>query len=75
MKQMQRLIGIGLLSLLIAAVTGCANVKPWEREALAREDMAWDPDPLEAGIRSHIQYSKETSLGAGGSGGGVCGCN
>ena len=61
--------------LALFAVTGCANVKPWERDALAREDMAWDPDPIESTLRTHIQFSKEASLPGGGSGGGGCGCN
>jgi hypothetical protein len=64
-----------LLGTLVLASSGCAAVKPWERGALAREDMAWQPDPLEAAIRSHVYFSKETSLGGGGTGGGGCGCN
>jgi hypothetical protein len=75
MRRPKRLLLVGVIAILVAAATGCANVKPWEREALAREDMAWDPDPGEAAIRSHIHFSKEASLGAGGSGGGGCGCN
>ena len=63
-----------VLALAIAA-SGCAAVKPWERGALSREDMAWQPDKLEAAIRSHVYFSKETSLGGGGTGGGGCGCN
>ena len=62
-------------SLCLLFTSGCASVKPWEREVLAREDMAWDPDPLEAARRSHIHYSKEASLPGGGVGGGGCGCN
>jgi hypothetical protein len=59
--------------LLVAA--GCAPVRPWEREVLARPEMAWDPDPLEAAHRGHVFYSKEASLPGGGAGGGGCGCN
>ena len=57
------------------ATAGCAEVKPWERDALAREDMAWDPDALEAALRVHVYFSKEGSLPGGGAGGGGCGCN
>jgi len=60
---------------LSAAATGCAAVAPWERELLARPDMAWDPDPLEATRRNHVYFSKEASLAGGGAGGGGCGCN
>ena len=41
----------------------------------ARPDMAWDPDPLGAGLGRHIQFSKEGSLDGGPGGGGGCGCN
>lgn len=69
---------LALLVLLAAgavAASGCAGVKPWERETLARNDMAWDPDPLEAQIRGHVYFSKEASLEGGSAGGGGCGCN
>lgn len=57
------------------AIAGCAQVKPWERDALARDDMAWEPDALEAALRAHVYFSKEGSLPGGGAGGGGCGCN
>lgn len=66
---------VALLLLSATVLPGCAAVRPWEREHLAREDMQWDPDPLEATLSSHIQYSKEGALGGGGAGGGGCGCN
>lgn len=67
---------VALLTLVAAcALAGCAGVKPWERGALARRDMAWDPDPLEAMRRDHVYFSKEASLGGGSAGGGGCGCN
>ena len=72
---MRRLALLLSLFTLALVASGCASVKPWEREALAREDMAWEPDPLEATIRSHVHFSKEASLGGGGTGGGGCGCN
>lgn len=52
-----------------------ARVRPWERDLLARTDMGWQPDRLQALRRSHIFFSKEASLIGGGSGGGGCGCN
>lgn len=54
---------------------GCTVVKPWERDVLARRDMAFEPDPIEGTRRSHIYFSKEASLGGGSTGGGGCGCN
>jgi len=51
------------------------RVKPWERDVLALEQMSWDPDSLQAQRRSHIYFSKESSLVGGSAGGGGCGCN
>jgi len=70
--RMAALIGIGLLALSSA---GCANVKPWERDLLARRDMGFSPDVLEAKREAHIYFSKEASMPAGSGGGGGCGCN
>ena len=64
-----------LLCLAPLLLGGCANVKPWERDVLARDEMAFDPDPLESARRNHVYTSKEASLPGGGAGGGGCGCN
>lgn len=68
---------VALLILLLAALVlpGCAGVRPWERDLLARPDMAWDPDPLEAARQGHVYFSKEAAMPGGGGGGGGCGCN
>jgi hypothetical protein len=79
---MTRLAAAACLA-LVCLGSGCSSseffssmgVKPWERDALARRDMAWDPDPLEAELRSHIYFAKEASLQGSGAGGGGCGCN
>lgn len=64
-----------LLSLL--AMSGCSSlgVKPWERDVLAREDMALDNAPMDSGFDDHIYFSKEASSGGKSFGGGGCGCN
>jgi len=64
-----------LVLLLCCGLTACSTVRPWEREALARTDMAWEPDPLDATLDAHIRFSKEGSLIGGSAGGGGCGCN
>jgi len=53
--------------------SGCAAVKPWERDLHAREDM--QPDKLDLAIDEHIYFSKEASSGGRSFGGGGCGCN
>ena len=69
-------LGAALLAALFALLgAGCVQLKPWEKELHARDDMAWDPDPLEAALRAHIRFSKEATMPGGGAGGGGCGCN
>jgi len=71
---MRRWLAAGL-ALAALCTSGCANTKPWERELHAREEMGWNPDPLEAQLRAHIYFSKEATQPGSGSGGGGCGCN
>ena len=72
---MGRPVTLLLLALTPLALGACANVKPWERDVLAREEMAFEPLPVEAALRRHIYFSKEASLPGGSAGGGGCGCN
>jgi hypothetical protein len=62
---------------LLAAVllSGCAEVKPWERNILARPEMQLTPDKLESYVDDHIYFSKEAATGGKAVGGGGCGCN
>ena len=61
----------------IILLTGCVeDVKPWEKETLAKSTMK------ESGINSsgkkfeeHMYFSKESTKGGGGVAGGGCGCN
>jgi hypothetical protein len=65
--------------LLLAAIglSGCAlaPVQPWEKGNLARPEMLFDSDPLQARFEQHIYFSKENMTGGYGVGGGGCGCN
>jgi len=63
------------MAALASITSGCAQVSPWERDLLARRDMSWEPDSLEAKRESHIYFSKEASMPGGSGGGGGCGCN
>ena len=70
-------------SVLLAAVavalalgaTGCANVQPWQRGALADYTMRPDRDPLNDTFSEHIHFTREAASGGRGVGGGGCGCN
>ncbi len=67
-----------LLLALVAglpAVTGCQNVKPWQRGVLADYTMRADRDPLGLAQDEHIFFSREAAAGGRGVGGGGCGCN
>lgn len=66
--------------IVVAALTcsACANlqpVQPWQRGDLARAEMAFEPDPLQAAYRRHVDFSKEAASGGATVGGGGCGCN
>ena len=64
-----------LTVVLLEGVTGCANVKPWQRGHLADYTMRGDRDPLGTAQREHIWFSREEASGGSGVGGGGCGCN
>lgn len=67
----------GLLLFLLASGSGCAamQVKPWDRDLLAKDSMKFAPSPMESAVDDHIYFSKEGSTGGQGVGGGGCGCN
>jgi hypothetical protein len=70
-KRLPLLAALGCLAL----TGGCANVKPWERGALADYTMRPDRDPLAVSLSEHMWFSREAASGGRGVGGGGCGCN
>ena len=66
---------LAVLLLSGSFLTGCAEVKPWQKGNLARPHMAFEPSPAEARFSRHVEDSKEGSSGGYGVGGGGCGCN
>ena len=64
-----------LAALALLGACSTTPVQPWERGRLARWDMRWDPDPLQAAANAHAHFSKEGSDGQIGAAGGGCGCN
>ena len=74
---MKRLLRRSYLLALLPAlvVSGCADVKPWQKGDLARPEMAFDGDALAARVAQHVYFSKEAASGGYGVGGGGCGCN
>jgi len=65
------------LFLGVVFFSGCIQeVKPWEKETLAKKTMeAGALNPINKQFEEHIYFSKEASKGGGGVAGGGCGCN
>jgi hypothetical protein len=61
--------------LICVFLMACSPVSSWQRGQLAQDNMALDTDPLEMGLRQHMQFSKEAASGGYGGAGGGCGCN
>ena len=71
-----RMRSFSLLSIFaLTILTGCAGVKPWEREHLADPIMQTDSHKEERGVREHTISTREGSAGTFGVSGGGCGCN
>ena len=66
-----------LLAPLAAALlsTGCAVVKPYEREILSLKPMDGKHESIEDKFRQHWGESREGSSGGYAAAGGGCGCN
>jgi hypothetical protein len=63
------------LSLAFACASGCAEVRPYQREHLARRSMVSDRAAGEARFAQHARGSREGADGGTGEAGGGCGCN
>lgn len=64
------------LALLVPlALAACSSVQPWEKGVLAKPEMGFEGDRLEALFIEHLYASKEAASGGSGVGGGGCGCN
>lgn len=63
--------------LLVVLLTGCSiqPVQPWEKGLLAKPEMTFEADRLDAAFVEHTYSSKEAAAGGAGVGGGGCGCN
>ena len=70
-----RLAAAGMLAVTLGACAAYAPPRAWEKQYLARPDLQFDTDRLDAKNRLHIEFSKEGAAGGYGVGGGGCGCN
>lgn len=62
-------------AVLCSACSTPVAVRPWEKGMLAKPEMRFEHEPLEAMFAEHIYSSKEAAAGGNGVGGGGCGCN
>jgi hypothetical protein len=71
--------GLAVVTAAVAVLSlgacGTVGPKPWERDLMARPDMALDAAPIDGAIDDHVYFSKEGASGGRGFGGGGCGCN
>jgi Domain of unknown function (DUF4266) len=72
---MRKSIAVAGVLALCVGLMGCETVQPWQKGNLAKEDMAFDPDPLQTRFAEHTYHSKEGATGGTSVGGGGCGCN
>lgn len=63
------------LMLFVPLASGCATVKPWQRETLADPIMQPGRYPMAAAQLDHVYFSREAASGGTTVGGGGCGCN
>jgi hypothetical protein len=74
-----KLARITLLSLALAALSGCSSIEPWvkpyERDRLADPIMFLDMDPVSSAYIYHVYEAREGARGGEGTAGGGCGCN
>jgi hypothetical protein len=75
--RIQSIARLAILLGLMLDASGCTSlgVKPWQRETLARPEMALNAAPIDAAIDDHIYFSKEAASGGRSFAGGGCGCN
>jgi hypothetical protein len=73
------MIKLTAITIIALSMMGCSivkEVKPWEKETLARPIMQFGSiHPEMTKFESHTYFSKEASRGGSGVAGGGCGCN
>ena len=63
---------------MLPALPACTLLQPvqaWEKGVLAKAEMSFEADALDAKFVEHTYSSKEGAAGGSGVGAGGCGCN
>jgi hypothetical protein len=76
---MKHLYKVALCAVAVTSLmSGCSGITPvnaWEKADLAKPEMTFESDVLDAKFMDHIYFSREAATGGSGVGGGGCGCN
>jgi hypothetical protein len=76
---MKHLYQVALCAVVVTSLmSGCSSITPvnaWEKADLAKPEMTFESDVLDAKFTDHIYFSREAATGGSGVGGGGCGCN
>ena len=73
---MLKIVLFATSSLLFMGCSMIEEVKPWEKETLAKPIMQFEGlHPEVRKFESHVYFSKEATRGGNGVAGGGCGCN
>lgn len=76
-SRIRQTLGLAVAGVALSLLSACAivPVQAWEKGILAKEEMIFDANRMEAALIDHTYVSKEGSSGGRGVGGGGCGCN
>jgi hypothetical protein len=67
---------LGASLVLMATLSACTHVKPYQREYLTRPGMDTSGEAQSSEFEAHVQSAREGAIGGHGtSTGGGCGCN
>ena len=69
------LVAIGLASALLVGASGCAMVRPYQRERLTDRIMSFKAEAKEDARLTKSFDAREGSTGGNGGAGGGCACN
>jgi hypothetical protein len=69
------LLGLALLVAVLALASGCATVRPYQREHLSSRIMTFDADAKALARRTKSLEAREGSTGGTGGAGGGCACS
>ena len=66
---------LALSCVMFMSACSSLGVKPWERDLLAKPEMALDANSIDLALDDHVYFSKEATSGGRSFSGGGCGCN